>query len=71
MDPKKIDDLTDDELLAEIAAQTADLFKFRFQLATGQLENPAKIRAVRKNLARLKTAQRARELGSGQGRRLA
>jgi large subunit ribosomal protein L29 len=65
MDPKKIVDLTDEEVAAEITAQTADLFKLRFQLATGQLENPAKIRAVRKNLARLKTAQRAREIKAG------
>ena len=62
MDSRKIGELTDEELATEIAAQSADLFKFRFQLATGQLENPAKIRAVRKNLARLKTARRAREL---------
>ncbi len=62
MDAKKIIDLTDEEIAAEIAAQTETLFRYRFQLATGQIENPAKIRGVRRNIARLKTAQRAREI---------
>ena len=64
---KKIEDLSDDELAAEITAQTETLFKYRFQLATGQLENPMKMRGVRKQIARLKTAQRMRELKSGAG----
>ena len=64
MDAKKIVDMTNEEIEAEVAAQTATLFKYRFQLATGQIENPTKIRAVRRMIARLKTAQRARELGA-------
>jgi large subunit ribosomal protein L29 len=59
---KKIEDLSNDELVAEITAQTETLFKYRFQLATGQLENPMKLRGIRKQIARLKTAQRMREL---------
>ena len=62
MDPKKINDFSDEELAAEVRTQSETLFTYRFQLATGQIENPAKIRAVRKSIARLKTAQRAREL---------
>lgn len=62
MDDKKIKEMTDEELGTEIVAQTSTLFRYRFQLATGQIENPAKIRAVRRTIARLKTAQRAREL---------
>ena len=65
MEHKKIEDLSDDELLAEITAQTEAMFKYRFQLATGQLENPMKLRGVRKQIARLKTAQRMREIRSG------
>ena len=61
MDAKTIAEMTDDELAAEVVAQKETLFKFRFQLATGQIENPAKIRAVRRQIARLKTAQRARQ----------
>ena len=64
MDPKKIAELTDDELDAELAAQSKALFTYRFQHATGQIENPAKIRVVRREIARLKTAQRARQLKS-------
>jgi large subunit ribosomal protein L29 len=62
MDAKTIGEMTDDELAAEVAAQSEMLFKYRFQLATGQIENPAKIRAVRRQIARLKTAQRARQI---------
>ena len=62
MEDKKIAELTDDELVAEVVAQSEMLFKYRFQLATGQIENPAKIRGVRRQIARLKTAQRARQL---------
>lgn len=65
MDAKKIAEMSDEELGAEVTAQTETLFKYRFQLATGQIENPAKIRAVRRQIARLKTAQRARQLKSG------
>ena len=64
---KNIADLSDDELVAEITAHTETLFKYRFQLATGQLENPMKMRGVRKQIARLKPAQRMRELKSGAG----
>lgn len=64
MDPKKIAELTDDELVAEVAALRLTLFKYRFQLATGQIENPAKIRAARRGIARLLTARRARQLAA-------
>ncbi|RSL28708.1 50S ribosomal protein L29, partial [Salibacterium salarium] len=40
-----------------------ELFNLRFQLATGQLDNPARIRNVRKDIARAKTVLRERELG--------
>lgn len=42
-----------------------ELFNLRFQLATGQLENPMRIRQVRKDIARAKTILKQRELGIG------
>nr|BAA75279.1 rpmC [Halalkalibacterium halodurans] len=43
------------------------MFNLRFQLATGQLDNPTRIREVRKNIARAKTVLRERELGINNG----
>ena len=62
MEAKKIEEMTDEEIASEIKLQAEALFRFRFQLATGQLENPSKIKVARRFVARLKTAQRAREL---------
>lgn len=64
MDAKKIVDMNDEELDTEVRAQGEILFRYRFQLATGQIENPSKIKAVRRYIAQLKTAQRAREIKS-------
>jgi large subunit ribosomal protein L29 len=65
MAEKKITDLTDEEIGAEIAEIQASLFKYRFQRAMGKTETPAKIRSARRQLARLKTAQHARALKAG------
>ena len=54
---------TDNELIAEVGVLKEELFNLRFQLATGQLENPMRIREVRKSIARVKTILRERELG--------
>ncbi|NLM22214.1 MAG: 50S ribosomal protein L29 [Peptococcaceae bacterium] len=59
---KNFRDMTDEELLKEIDAFKTELFNLRFQLATGQLDNPMRIREVRKNIARGKTILREREL---------
>ena len=48
-----------DTILADLKEQ---LFNLRFQMATGQCENPMKIRDVKKSIARIKTIQREREL---------
>ncbi len=66
----KVNDLrekTDSELQDEIGALKVELFNLRFQLATGQLENPMRIREVRKSIARCKTILRERELGISLG----
>ena len=62
MEAKTIDEMTDDELAAEVAAQGEMLFKYRFQAATGQIQSPSRLRAARRQIARLKTAQRARQI---------
>jgi large subunit ribosomal protein L29 len=55
--------LTTVEIEQKIAGFKEQLFSLRFQLATGQLENPVQIREVRKEIARAKTVLRERELG--------
>lgn len=55
--------LTTAEIEQKIAGFKEELFNLRFQLATGQLDNPARIREVRKSIARAKTVLRERELG--------
>ena len=59
---KEFRDMTADEVLKEIDDYKTELFNLRFQLATGQLDNPMRIREVRKNIARGKTILREREL---------
>ncbi|WP_440113170.1 50S ribosomal protein L29 [Paenibacillus sp. QZ-Y1] len=55
--------LTSAEIEQKIAGFKEELFNLRFQLATGQLDNPTRIRDVRKEIARAKTIIRERELG--------
>ncbi|MCF6139466.1 MULTISPECIES: 50S ribosomal protein L29 [Bacillaceae] len=55
--------LTTAEIEQNVKTLKEELFNLRFQLATGQLENPARIREVRKAIARAKTVLRERELG--------
>ncbi|MDQ7094113.1 50S ribosomal protein L29 [Desulfosporosinus sp. PR] len=62
MKTKDFRDLTDDEVAKEIDDYKTELFNLRFQLATGQLDNPMRIREIRKGIARGKTILREREL---------
>jgi large subunit ribosomal protein L29 len=55
--------LSDEEIGQKIRDLKEELFNLRFQAATGQLENPMRLREVRRSIARLKTVQRERELG--------
>jgi len=52
------------ELDSKLAGLKEELFNLRFQMATGQCENPMKIREVKKSIARIKTIQRQRELNA-------
>lgn len=62
MKAKEIRDLSPGELEQRLTGLKEELFNLRFQLATGQLENPMRIREVKKNIARVKTIQRQQEL---------
>jgi large subunit ribosomal protein L29 len=55
-------ELPDDELLARVDASKEELFNLRFQLATGQLDNPTRIKEVRHEVARIATVLREREI---------
>lgn len=55
---------TDEELDAKLKEYKEELFNLRFRMATGQLDNPMLLRAVRKSIARVKTIQRERELAA-------
>jgi large subunit ribosomal protein L29 len=63
MELKKMREMTDLELNAELAKMKKDLFNMRFQHVTGQLENPIKMREIKRNIARVKTIIRENELG--------
>jgi large subunit ribosomal protein L29 len=60
-----IRNLTTAEIEQKVSGFKEELFNLRFQLATGQLDNPTQIRNVRKEIARAKTILRERELGIG------
>lgn len=62
MKANNLRDLTTQELDDKLLESKAELFNLRFQLATGQLDNPMRIKAVRKDIARIKTVVREREL---------
>ena len=57
--------LTDDELASKLREGKEELFNLRFQAATGQLESHGRLTAVRKEIARIYTVLRERELGIG------
>ncbi len=56
-------DLTDLELEQKLDEFKEELFNLRFQNATAQLDNPMRIKEVRRSIARIKTIKRERELG--------
>lgn len=67
MEIKKIREMTDIELNAELKKKKNELFNLRFQHVTGQLENPIKMKDVKKEIARVKTVIREKELSKVQG----
>ena len=59
---KDIQALSDGELATMLEQGRAELFNLRFQMATSQLDNTARVRQVKKDIARIQTEMRAREL---------
>lgn len=62
MKAKQIKEMTNDELVAKLAQLKEELFNLRFRHATGQLENPNVLSNVKKDIARVKTVLREREI---------
>jgi large subunit ribosomal protein L29 len=62
MKATELADLDADELAAKLAEAKEELFNLRFQNVTGQLDNPNRLREVRKDIARVLTVMRQREL---------
>lgn len=62
---KEIRQMNDSDLQAKLKDLKVELFNLRFQLATGRLENPMRIGGIRKDIARVKTIIRERELNAG------
>jgi len=60
MKPAEIRDLPDEELLTRLEGQKEELFNLRFQSATGQLDNPMRVKQVRHDIARILTILRGR-----------
>jgi large subunit ribosomal protein L29 len=69
---EEVRNLTDVELVSALREAKEELFNLRFQVATGQLDNNRRLQTVRRDIARIYTVMRQRELGitvagSGQG----
>jgi len=71
MKPEELRGMTPDQLSEQLANLKKEQFNLRFQRATGQLENTARVRAVRRDIARLKTVQAQRRTGKGAGEKKA
>ena len=59
----ELDDLNDVDLEVKLREAKEELFNLRFQAATGQLESHGRLRAVKKDISRIYTVVRERELG--------
>lgn len=62
MKAQEIHGMTNDELVTKLSDLKDELFNLHFRQATGQLENPTVIKTTKKDIARIKTEIRAREL---------
>ena len=64
MKAAEIRNLSGEDLQAKLKEARAELFNLRFQMATGQLDNTARIKQVKKDIARIQTEMRAREMSA-------
>lgn len=68
MKPGEIRNLSQSELGRKLDEAHQELFNLRFQYATGQMKNTARLSEVRREIARLRTIQREREIAAAEGR---
>jgi large subunit ribosomal protein L29 len=66
MELKKMREMTEVELNTELGKMKKELFNLRFQHVTGQLENPVKMRELKRDIARVKTIIREKELAKAE-----
>ncbi|MCP3909542.1 MAG: 50S ribosomal protein L29 [Actinomycetia bacterium] len=64
---KTLTDISDGDLLTQLAETKEELFNLRFQNATGQLDNYKRLGQVKKDIARISTELRAREIAVAEG----
>ena len=64
MKASEIRELSSDDLQAKLKEARAELFNLRFQRATSQLDNTARVKQVKKDIARILSEMRARELSA-------
>ena len=63
---KALTDFGDTDLIERLAEAKEEMFNLRFQFVTGQLDNPARLRQVRRDVARVLTELRAREIAAAE-----
>ena len=66
MELKKMKEMTEVELNTELGKMKKELFNLRFQHVTGQLENPVQMRELKRDIARVKTIIREKELAKAE-----
>jgi large subunit ribosomal protein L29 len=64
MKPNEIRELTDEQLAQKLEDGRAELFNLRFQMATSQLDNTARVTTVKRDIARIQTEMRARQIAA-------
>ena len=64
MKPSEIRELSTEDLNEKLAESRTELFNLRFQMATSQLDNTARVKIVKKDIARILTELRAREINA-------
>ena len=62
----ELNELEDDELVTRLTESKQELFNLRFQLVTGQLDNSARVTVVKKDIARINTLLRQREIAAAE-----
>ena len=64
MKATEIRELSSDDLQAKLKEARAELFNLRFQMATSQLDNTARVKAVKRDIARIQTEMRTRQIAA-------